>query len=49
MNEYAGNDFYCDRIFSGLENVQVEVKTENVLAFRHTRPAWTSRTEEACS
>lgn len=32
------NDFYCDEVLSGLTPVEKVAETENVLAFRHTRP-----------
>ena len=33
-------DFYCDNVLSGKTNVDIVLETENVLAFRHTRPFW---------
>ena len=33
-------DFYCDEVLSGRTPVDKVVETENVLAFRHTRPYW---------
>jgi histidine triad (HIT) family protein len=32
------NDFYCDEVLSGRTPVERIAETENVLAFRHTRP-----------
>lgn len=34
------DDFYCDEALSGKTAVEVVDETENVLAFRHTRPHW---------
>lgn len=34
------DDFYCDEVFSGRTPVEKVIETENVLAFRHTRPFW---------
>lgn len=36
------NDFYCESVFSGLVPVQKIKETENVLAFFHTKPTWTT-------
>lgn len=33
-------DFYCDEALSGRTPVEVVAETEEVLAFRHTRPFW---------
>ena len=33
-------DFYCDEVFSGKTPVEKVLETDNVLAFRHTRPFW---------
>ena len=33
-------DFYCDEALSGRTPVEVVVETDEVLAFRHTRPFW---------
>ena len=33
-------DFYCDEVLSGRTAVEKVIETENVLAFRHTRPYW---------
>lgn len=32
------SDFYCDEALSGRTPVEVVMETEDVLAFRHTRP-----------
>jgi histidine triad (HIT) family protein len=34
------DDFYCDEALSGRTPVDVVAETEDVLAFRHTRPFW---------
>jgi histidine triad (HIT) family protein len=34
------DDFYCDEVFSGKTAVEKVLETENVLAYRHTRPFW---------
>ena len=34
------NDFYCDEVLSGKTPVDKIFETDNVLAFRHTRPFW---------
>jgi len=36
------SDFYCEQVLSGLTPVETVLETENVLAFRHTRPAYES-------
>jgi histidine triad (HIT) family protein len=33
-------DFYCEEVLSGRTAVQKVLETENVLAYRHTRPFW---------
>ncbi len=33
-------DFYCENVLSGNIDVDVVHETENVLAYRHTRPYW---------
>ncbi len=33
-------DFYCENVLSGRIDVDVVHETENVLAYRHTRPFW---------
>ncbi|NUQ05929.1 MAG: HIT domain-containing protein [Anaerolineae bacterium] len=34
------SDFYCDEVLSGITPVERVHETANVLAFRHTRPAF---------
>ncbi|MEU8889865.1 HIT domain-containing protein [Streptomyces sp. NPDC048442] len=34
------SDFYCHQALAGLVPIDVVEETENVLAFRHTRPAY---------
>ena len=34
------SDFYCDEVLSGKTGVERVKETANVLAFRHTRPAY---------
>jgi histidine triad (HIT) family protein len=34
------DDFYCDEVFSGKTPVEKVLETENILAYRHTRPFW---------
>jgi histidine triad (HIT) family protein len=34
------DDFYCDEVLSGRTPVDMVCETENVLAFRHTRPSY---------
>jgi len=34
------NDFYCDEVLSGKTEVRIVMETDNVLAYRHTRPFW---------
>lgn len=33
-------DFYCEQVLSGKTAVEKVSETENVLAYRHTRPFW---------
>jgi len=33
-------DFYCDEALSGRTPIDVVLETDDVLAFRHTRPFW---------
>jgi len=33
-------DFYCEQVLSGKIPVQTVLETDNVLAYRHTRPFW---------
>jgi len=34
------DDFYCEQALSGRTSVEVVLETDDVLAFRHTRPFW---------
>ena len=34
------DDFYCEQVLSGKTPVDVVLETDDVLAFRHTRPFW---------
>lgn len=34
------SDFYCDEVLSGRTRVEVEYEDDEVLAFKHTRPAY---------
>jgi histidine triad (HIT) family protein len=34
------SDFYCEQVLSGKTVVDKLFETENVLAYRHTRPFW---------
>ena len=36
------SDFYCEEVLSGKTWVDTVLETENVLAFRHTRPSYQS-------
>lgn len=36
------NDFYCENVFSGKIEVKKVKETDNVLAFYHTKPSWTT-------
>lgn len=38
MNE--SEDFYCEQVLNGKTPVEKVFETENVLAYRHTRPFW---------
>lgn len=38
--DYSGTDFYCDIALKGLIPLEKEYESENVLAYRHTRPHW---------
>ena len=35
-------NFYRDRVLSGVESVNVVHESENVIAFEHTRPSYTA-------
>lgn len=36
------NDFYCDFVFSGKTKVKKVKETDNLLAFFHTKPSWST-------
>jgi histidine triad (HIT) family protein len=38
--DYTGNDFYCDMVLSKKVEVKIEIETDNVIAFHHTKPYW---------
>ncbi len=38
--DYSGNDFYCDVALKGLVSLEKEYESQNVLAYKHTRPFW---------
>lgn len=38
--KYLGNDFYCDRVLSGLEKVVIYKENSQAMAFFHTKPFW---------
>lgn len=38
MNET--NDFYCDFVLNHKISVEIESETEDILAFRHTKPSY---------
>ncbi len=38
--ENISNDFYCDIVLNNKINIVKEIETNNVLAFRHTKPSW---------
>lgn len=38
--DYFGNDFYCDVALKGLVTLEKEYESQNVLAYKHTRPFW---------
>ena len=40
MSETTSEDFYCDEALSRRTPIEVVVETDEVLAFRHTRPFW---------
>lgn len=35
-------DFYCDFVLNDKIEVEKEIETDNVLAYHHTRPHWTT-------
>ena len=36
--EYSGDDFYCDVALAGAMALEKKYESENVLAYKHTRP-----------
>jgi len=36
------SDFYCEEVFSGKTAVEKIKETDNILAFYHTKPSWTT-------
>lgn len=36
----SGDDFYCEQALSGRTPIDTVMETDDVLAFRHTRPFW---------
>src|SRR5215216_2923948 len=40
MNNYDGNDIYCDLIIPRKIDVKVVKETDHILAFYHTKPHW---------
>jgi histidine triad (HIT) family protein len=36
----SSKDFYCEQVLSGKMPVETVLETDNVLAYRHTRPFW---------
>ena len=36
------SDFYCDFVLSGSITVNKVMETDNVLAYHHTKPSWTT-------
>lgn len=38
--DYSGDDFYCDVALKGLVSLEKEYESQNVLAYKHTRPFW---------
>lgn len=41
LTGYAGSDFYCDVALRRIPDLDVLAQTDQVLAYRHTRPYWT--------
>lgn len=35
-------DFYCEFVLNNKINVKKEIETNNILAFHHTKPSWTT-------
>lgn len=42
MTGYKGNDIYCDLIIPGILGVEVIAETDDILAFHHTQPYWST-------
>lgn len=42
MNNLLTNDFYCDFVLNNKIQIKKVQETENVLAFYHTKPNWTT-------
>lgn len=42
MDEYKGNDFYCDVALTHKDRLKIVYEDEDVLAFHHTKPFWSS-------
>ena len=40
MTDRRTDDFYCDEALSGRTPIAVVLETDDVLAFRHTKPFW---------
>lgn len=40
MNEYNGNDIYCDQIIPRKIEIDIIEETDTVLAYYHTKPFW---------
>src|SRR3989344_8054663 len=38
--EYTGNDFYCEVALKNTVVLNKEYESEQILAYRHTRPYW---------
>lgn len=40
MNEYLGDDIYCDVIIPRRIEITIVKETDNVIAYHHTKPFW---------
>ena len=40
MENYSGNDFYCDVAIPRKTPLRVEYEDDHVLAYHHTKPFW---------
>lgn len=40
MNTETTQDFYCDFVLNAKIDVKKEIETDTILAFHHTKPAW---------